>query len=72
LVFEGVSELLRIRHAAESVSNVIGRNYMKVRGKLRDEGPKHVGGSRKPVQKKHHRSVGWARFTVENLLLIDG
>src|ERR1700743_3009692 len=72
LAFEGVSERLRVRHTAESVSNVIGRNYMQVRGKRRDEVPKHVGGSRKSVQKKHHRSVGWARFTVENLLVIDG
>src|ERR1700722_1098860 len=32
LVFEGVSERLRIRHTAEPISNVIGCNYMKVRG----------------------------------------
>src|SRR5580698_6981957 len=72
LVFEGVRKCLRIGHAAQSISNVIRRNHMKVRGELRDEVPKHVGGSRKPVQKKYHWSIGWACFTVEELLLIDG
>src|SRR3984885_1063004 len=71
LVFEGVSELLRIRHAAESVSDVIGRNYMEVRGEFRNQVPKHVRGGRKSVQEEHHRSIGWSCFTVEDLLLID-